>query len=402
VRVCVRCSNPIAASRAFICSVCGAPQPMVASYGHTGRLALTPGLSIPRPDARFVLDRILGEGAMGIVWLAWRFFDPRSPKGFEPPERIAIKFMRERGFGTGTSDQHRTSFRNEADAMRRLDHPNVVRFIELFEFEDTLALAMEYVDGDTFEQILARHVARAKHAGAGALPGIPFQRAFYYFEQVLGALAASHALGIVHRDVKPSNVIVRRDGITKLTDFGIAHLARKTRYVSPQPSENELVAGTGPYMSPEQVMGLPLDGRSDLYSAAIVLFELLTARTPFEVEGKTEWMIRLSHAEERPLPLRRALAQAPAALETLIARALEKDQARRFASTLDFGSAIRSALGMGESSGWRAQEDFARGAPRFRGQTVKLAPGERSADTLRDIIVKKYRTMPLTAPHTTT
>ncbi len=392
LRACVRCSLPLEDHFA-ICPACRAPQPAPASA-----VVFERGMAVQRPEARYVLDRLLGEGAMGVVWRAWMFHDPTSVRGADAPELVALKFLRERGLGStpGQTDSLRTFFRNEAEAMRRVDHPNVVRFVDLFEDRGTLCLAMEYVDGDTFEQILARHQARAKLAGPMALPGVPFQRTWYYFEQLLGALAATHALGIVHRDVKPSNVLVRKDGIVKLTDYGIAHLSRRTKYIGPPQPGTELVPGTGPYMSPEQVTGAPLDGRSDLYSAAIVLYEMLTGRTPFDTEGKTEWMIRLDHVEAQPLPLRALLPQAPPALDMIIARALAKDPAHRFGTAVELGETVRKALNLPDSPEWRAQSDFAREAARFRGHTAKLGDFSHSVGTLREIIVKKYRTMPLT------
>jgi serine/threonine-protein kinase len=360
--------------------------------------ALAKGVAIERPQARFVLERPLGEGAMGVVWRAWRFFDPGGPRGNQAPELCAIKFLREGMAGGADAERLRGYFRNEADAMRRLNHPNVVRFIDSFEYEGTLALAMEYVDGDTFEQILARHVARARLAGgasAGALPGVPFLRALSYVEQMLGALAAAHALGIVHRDIKPSNVIVRRDGIAKLMDFGIAHLSRSTVALPAKDKGAQLVAGTGPYMSPEQVMGLAVDGRSDLYSACIVLYEMLTARTPFEVEGKSEWMIRLAHAQDPPLPLRAALPSAPPNLEGVLTRALMKLPEQRYPDTMTFGDAIRQSVALPESPGWSALKAFAADAALYRGNTAAI--GEHSTRALHEMIVNKYRTMPLTA-----
>src|SRR5262249_32087991 len=147
-----------------------------------------------------------------------------------------------------------------------------------------LALVMELIDGEALDAVIERHVRRAQ---PGGLPAMPFMRAWHYFQQLLGALAATHALGIVHRDVKPANLLIRRDGLAKLTDFGIARLpadvARSTGGMQP---------GTGAYMSPEQVNGGQLDGRSDLYSAGIVLFEMLAGRTPFDLPGRNELMVR--------------------------------------------------------------------------------------------------------------
>ncbi|HEY1145497.1 MAG TPA: serine/threonine-protein kinase, partial [Allosphingosinicella sp.] len=228
------------------------------------------GAVLERGYGRIVIDDRVGEGGMGIVWRGWLFYPPEGPRGQDPPVPVALKVLRPQA---SLRDEVRAFFLNEAEALRTISHPNIVRFNEIFEWPPAVAsalvptsliLAMEYVDGDTLEQIVARHVARARlrGPGGGGLPCMPFLRAWYYFQQLLGALAATHALGIVHRDVKPSNVIVRRDGIVKLTDFGIARMNQPN-----SPDESRLAPGTGAYMSPEQVLSQPLDGRSDLYSA---------------------------------------------------------------------------------------------------------------------------------------
>ncbi|HWL88935.1 MAG TPA: serine/threonine-protein kinase, partial [Polyangiaceae bacterium] len=256
----------------------------------------------------------------------------------------------------------------------------------------SLALAMEYVDGDTLEDVIARHVARARLRGPGALPGMPFRRAWYYFQQLLGALAATHALGIVHRDVKPSNILIRRDGIVKLTDYGIA------RFDQPNgPDESELAPGTGAYMSPEQVLSQAVDGRSDLYSAAIVLYEMLSGRTPFTIENKSEFWIRQEQVHGVPPPIRTFVAQAPPILDALFSRALAKDKTLRFDSAIEMGTAFRDALGLPDSAEWRAQAEIAKEAVPFPRAPSAEAERQARIGTLRDFLVKKYPTLAMTA-----
>jgi serine/threonine protein kinase len=254
-------------------------------------------------------------------------------------------------------------------------------------------LAMEYVDGDTLEDVIARNVARARLAGRGALPGLAFQRAWSYVQQLLGALAAAHALGIVHRDVKPSNIMIRRDGIVKLTDFGIAHLVRPTHGVQ-APSPQELAPGTGAYMSPEQVLGRPLDGRSDLYSAGIVLYETLAGRPPFLPSEKSEFALRMDQVETPPPPIRLFVPQAPPVLDALFERALAKDPALRFSTAIEMGDAFRAAFGLPRTPEWIAQGEIAdvarQGRPDEAGRARKLA-------TLRQVVAAGYRTQPLRA-----
>jgi serine/threonine protein kinase len=180
--------------------------------------------------------------------------------------------------------------------------------------------------------------------------------------------------------VKPANVLVRRDGFVKLTDYGIARLPSETPRAS-----GGLQAGTGAYMSPEQVLGSPLDGRSDLYSAAIVLYEMLTNRTPFDGEGRNELMIRAAQLEEIAAPVSSFLPEAPAVLDLLFERALAKDPQRRFASAVEFGDAFRHALRLPDSVGWQAQQALARGARSIaEAPNTSLAPSAEAADTYAD------------------
>ena len=351
-------------------------------------MAFEIGEKIELGYARIVIDARLGEGAMGVVYRAWLFYAPNGPRASEPPVPLAVKQLLPHAM---VQEAFRQLFLQEADALKRLMHPNIVRFYELFEFHGSLAIAMELVDGNTLEEVIARHVARARLSGAWTLPGLPFQRAWYYFQQLLGALAATHALGAVHRDVKPANVLVRRDGIVKLTDFGIARLVGR-----PDPAAGGggyIAPGTGAYMSPEQVLSKPLDGRSDLYSAAIVLYEMLSGRLPFPLEGKTELMIRLEQVERQPPPIRTWLAQAPPILDALFARALAKDPSYRFASAIEMGEAFRRALGLPDTDLWRAQAEIARVAP-----TKPDMESGKKMQTLRQMLVKGYGTQEMWVP----
>jgi serine/threonine protein kinase len=352
---------------------------------------------------------------MGIVWRGWLFHAPGTPHGDEPPSLIALKVLTP---SARARPELRSLFLHEADAMRVLSHPNVVRFHALVDRGAELAIAMEYVDGDNLEEVIARHVARARLAAASAVPGlpaIPFRRAWHYFQQLLGALGGTHALGLVHRDVKPSNVLVRRDGFVKLSDFGIAQLS--TESISPAARDpNALAPGTAPYMSPEQVLQLPLDGRSDLYSAAIVLFEMLAGRTPFDVETRGEILVRHDHVETAPPAIRTFVPQAPPVLDALFARALAKDPSQRFPNAIEMGEAFRLALGLPESPEWHAQAELAfaaritgvpepgaapganlpsaQGVPRRSVPSDEPARAQRMA-TLRGFLSERYQTLKL-------
>jgi eukaryotic-like serine/threonine-protein kinase len=358
---------------------------------HGGR-PIEVGTKIELGYARIVVDLRIGEGAMGVVYRGWLFYAPAGPRASDPPIPLAVKVLHPHAL---VQEAIRNLFLTEADSLRRLSHPNIVRFHDLFHYMGLLAIAMEFVDGNTLEDVIARHVARARLAGAGALPGMAFKRAWYYFQQLLGALAATHALGIVHRDVKPSNIMVRKDGIVKLTDYGIARLLNQPDPAQAQKGHSggiTFAPGTGAYMSPEQVRGSVLDGRSDLYSAAIVLYEMLAGRLPFPIDGKTELMLRLEQVEKPPPPIRTWLVQAPPVLDALFARALAKDPRARFANAIEMGDAFRRALGLEDTDLWRAQAEMARCAP------TRLEAGEgHKMETLRELLIRGYGTQQMWA-----
>ncbi len=384
--VCVQCSARLAAG-AHVCQLCGAVQPLRGQQGPIG-----PGATIDLGYGRLVIEARLGAGGMGVVWRAWLFFAPSDPRGAEPPRPLALKVLPSQG---ASQPAMRALFASEAEALKVLHHPNIVAFYDFFEWGGALALAMELVTGSTLEELIARHRARAKDAGVVDRRGIPVARAWYYFQQLLGALAATHAMGIVHRDVKPANVLIRGDGIVKLSDYGVAWLVRGVPPATPAvPASSSdamsVAVGTGAYMSPEQVLMRPLDARSDLYSAAIVLYEMLAGRPPFSWEEKDELSLRQDQVRSAPPPLRTAVPDAPKALEATLARALAKDPRYRFASAMELGDALRGALGERDTPEWRAQGEIAGEAALSHDQASR-AEREARLTTLREFVVNGYR-----------
>jgi len=376
--MCAQC-NAVLPVDARVCPRCHALQPTRESFA--------PRVTIDRGDARLVIDARVGEGGMGVVWRGWVFSAPGTPRA-GTAEPVALKVLKPQAM---MQPGVRELFLREAEALKRLSHPNVVGFHDLFEHGGDLVLSIEYVEGETLETIVARHVARAHLRGGHGLPSMPFLRAWYYFQQLLGALAAIHALNIVHRDVKPSNVLVRRDGLVKLGDFGIA------RFADAPPTEvtREFGAGTGAYMSPEQVLSRPLDGRSDLYSAAIVLYEMLVGHTPFP-DDDGEFLVRKAQVEAPPPPIRAYLPQAPPIVDALFARALAKDPANRFESAIEMGDAFRAALGLPDTPEWRAQADIAVAARTImntRGPESGGRDAQTRLSTLREFVAHGYKTM---------
>jgi serine/threonine-protein kinase len=372
-----------------VCPRCKALQP--------ARDAIAAGLAIDRGDARIVVDAQIGSGGMGVVWRAWVFRPPGTP-GSDAPEPVALKVLRlppaRASRAEEAHEKARELFLREGAALERLSHPNVVGYRDLFEYGGALVLSTEYVDGDALDAVIGRQLLRYQQSGGGPhggrLPGLPLLRAWFYFEQLLGALAAVHALGFVHRDIKPSNVFVRRDGIVKLGDFGIARLAG-----GPTTSmTGEYAPGTSAYMSPEQVLSRPVDARSDLYSAATVLYEMLCGETPFD-KDRPDFLVRKDQVEAAPPPIRTHLPQAPEVLDSLLARALAKSPDHRFQGALEMGDAFRAALGLHDRAEWTAQREIARTAHDMRDETPHAEASAGTAQrlvTLREFVVRSYKT----------
>lgn len=339
--VCSGCKS-IVGGEARFCPHCGLAIVKV-------KVAIGPGAELDLDDwGRAVLGLSVGEGGMGVVYRGWLYYNPAGRFANTPPHPIAVKVLHPLLQGKARA---RKMFQREATALSRLSHPNIVHFFGLSDFEGQLALVMELVHGESLSDLLQRV---SRDSRRGPLPALPLAQAWHYFAQLLGALAALHALGILHRDIKSSNLLVRGDGVVKLTDFGIAQVpAEEVKHTG------GMAPGTGAYMAPEQVLNRPLDPRSDLYSAAIVLYEMLTGVTPFDRPERNELMVRAAQIEEAPAPLSSILKQAPPVLDLLMARALAKDPALRYGSAVELGETFRNALGLPESAGWSLQQRLA-------------------------------------------
>jgi serine/threonine-protein kinase len=249
-------------------------------------------------DGRYRIVRKLGAGGMADVYLA---------EDQELGRRVAIKILNSRH---GNDDQFIERFRREAKNAAALNHPNIVSIYDRGEAEDTYYIAMEYLDGRSLKELIVGHGPA------------PINVAIEYGRQILSALRFAHRHGIVHRDIKPHNVLVDREGRVKVTDFGIA------RAGTSQMTETGSIVGTAQYLSPEQARGGEVDQRSDLYSLGVVLYELLTGKTPFE--GDTPVEIAMKHLSNVPEPPSALRKDVPHDLDMIVMRALAKDPEDRY------------------------------------------------------------------------
>ena len=263
---------------------------------------------------KYELRRELGRGAMGVVYEA---YDPMIKR------RVALKTIRPDQLTGGRPEDVIARFRREAQAAGRLSHPNIVSIYDCDEDDGTWFIAMEYVDGRELKDAFAAE-ERFRPADIERI-----------MTQILAALEYSHRQGVVHRDIKPANIFLLADGTVKVTDFGIAHIE------SSNLTQVGTVVGTPNYMSPEQIMGLPVDGRSDLFSTGVILYQFLTGERPFAGSSTTTMQKVL---KEDPLPPSTLNVQLPPAIDAVVRKALAKRADERFQSAQAFAAALRAAM----------------------------------------------------------
>ena len=296
-----------------------------------------------------ILDK-LGAGGMGVVYLA---------EDMKLGRKVAIKILSHE-YTTNKDRLHR--FDQEASAASNLNHPNILTIHEVGDDDGRHYIATEYIDGVTLRRKLA-----ASHLEAPEILDIAIQ--------VACALEEAHAAGIVHRDIKPDNIMIRRNGYVKVLDFGLAKL---TETVDRTPLDTEsptrvlvqtdagVVMGTSHYMSPEQARGKPVDARSDIWSLGVVIYEMVAGRTPFEGETSTDVIVAITQKE--PPPLARFASNAPAELDWIVMKALRKDRderyqtikelltdLRRLKQRLEFEAELERSAAPGSFSGSRSE-----------------------------------------------
>jgi len=252
--------------------------------------------------SRFQVIEEVGKGGMGKVY---KVFDK------EIEEKVALKLLKPE---IATDEETIKRFRNEIRVARKIVHKNVCRMYDLGQAEGTHFITMEYVEGENLKSLIRR------------IGQLPIGKSLSIAKQVGEGLAEAHRLRVVHRDLKPQNIMIDTEGNARIMDFGIAR-SLKTKGIT----GGEVMIGTPEYMSPEQVEGKGVDERSDLYALGVILYEMVTGRVPFE--GDTALSVALKHKAETPKDPRDINAQIPDDLSQLILRCLEKDKEKRFPRT---------------------------------------------------------------------
>ncbi|MEO6623463.1 MAG: protein kinase, partial [Burkholderiaceae bacterium] len=273
---------------------------------------------------RYDIVRVLGKGAMGLVYEAR---DPNLDR------RVAIKTIKVENLPEEAVAEYEARFRTEARSAARLQHPNIVSVYDSERHGDTAYLVMEFVQGEDLKH----------HLDGGRQYSL--EQSLAIVRDLLAALEYAHKQNVVHRDVKPANLLmVESSGRVKLTDFGVARIQDSGELTRTKGS----MVGTLKYMAPEQVRGKAIDFRADLFAAGVVLYQLLTGKRPFD--GDSEFAIIHQIMEENPPAPSSINSALPKALDAVVARALAKDKERRYGSAGEFSTALRDAVAQGEDS----------------------------------------------------
>jgi len=293
-------------------------------------------------NSRYRVDGSLGHGGMANVYVGTDTLLRR---------RVAIKVLREQ---YASDDDFVTRFSYEAQSAAKLSHPNIVNVYDFGREDHSYYIVMELVDGATLADIMRDERV------------LPEPVAVDYAIQIASGLANAHRQGLLHRDVKPANILVTKDDVVKLSDFGIARAVSEHTLGVTQPG---MVMGSVAYISPEQAQGHEIDERSDLYAVGVVLYQMLTGSLPFT--GETPVAVALKHVSADPPAIDPATSNVSPAVASIVARLLRKDPQERFSSATELASALREARERPNVAQAAAFAD----APTSRLGAVKGAPG---------------------------
>ncbi len=282
----------------------------------TGTVVVRTGAGVPATLGRYHVVKELGRGAMGVVYLGK---DPTIQRF------VAIKTMRLDEIDNEEDlKEFRDRFFREAESTGRLSHPNIVTVYDAGEQDGLAYIAMEYLEGTLLSCYCQKSTI------------LPAKQALQIVATVADALDYAHSQGVVHRDVKPANIMILKQRLVKVMDFGIAKMASASK------TQTSMILGTPRYMSPEQATGKDVDGRSDVFSLGIVLFELLSGERPFDAENMAALVMRIAKAPHPPLlKYRRDL---PTRVQSILDRALQKEIPNRYRHASDMAQDLRDVF----------------------------------------------------------
>ena len=302
-------------------------------------------------DGRYEITDLIGVGGMANVYRGRDIMENRV---------VAVKILKNE---YSENEEFVRRFRNESKAIAVLSHPNIVKIYDVGYENSMQYIVMEYIDGITLKEYIEQQ---------GMLK---WRDCVHFTIQILRALQLAHDRGIVHRDIKPQNVMLLSDGSIKVMDFGIARFSREVESTS-----NEKTMGSVHYVSPEQAAGARTDERSDIYSVGVMMYEMLTGRKPFN--GDTPVAVALKHMHEAPVPPSQIVSSIYPGLEDIIMHAMEKDPAKRYQSASGMIRDIEAfkqdqsiMFGYSDSRSDSRQEDQGEGAKeRFAAKMSAIKP----------------------------
>ncbi len=257
-----------------------------------------------RLDGRYEIHEVIGVGGMAVVYRAYDSIDDRT---------VAVKILKDE---FSQNEEFLRRFRNESKAIAVLSHPNIVKVYDVSIGDRIQYIVEEYIDGITLKEYLDQQKQ------------IKWKEAIHFVVQILRALEHAHGKGIVHRDIKPQNIMLLQDGTIKVTDFGIARFSHsETRTMT------DKAIGSVHYIAPEQARGDYTDEKTDIYSVGVMLYEMLTGRLPFEADNAVS--VAIMQLQTDPKPPREIDPSIPEGLEEITLRAMQKDPERRYQSAAE-------------------------------------------------------------------
>ncbi len=264
-----------------------------------------------RLDSRYEIKELIGMGGMAMVYKAYDSVDDKT---------VAIKILKDEFLG---NEEFIRRFKNESKAIAVLSHPNIVKVYDVSFGDRIQYIVMEYIDGITLKEYIGQQKV------------VPWKEAVHFTVQILKALQHAHEKGIVHRDIKPQNIMLLQDGTIKVTDFGIARFSNNdTRTMTSK------TIGSVHYIAPEQARGGVTDGKADIYSVGVMLYEMLTGQLPFEADSAVS--VAIMQMQNEPKPLRELNDKIPEGIEQITLRAMRKEPKQRFATAGEMLEAIET------------------------------------------------------------